>query len=207
MVNAFRKDRTEDLVNRPTHLWLSLRVDLPAWVSSICRFGEAYPTARDRMRLAIALSKENVLQETGGPFGAAIFTADDHVLVSVGVNRVEPLHNSTLHAEMVAIMLAEQAVSSHTLNAADLQPHELYSSCSPCAMCLGAVLWSGVRRVTWSANRDDAMQIGFDEGPVFPQSHEYLTSRGIDLVEGLMRDEANEVLQLYSKRNGLIYNG
>jgi tRNA(Arg) A34 adenosine deaminase TadA len=159
------------------------------------------------MKLAIALSEQNVLQGTGGPFGAAIFTTDDHRLVSVGVNRVEPLHNSALHAEMTAIMLGEHTVGSHTLRAPHLPGHELYSSCSPCAMCLGAVLWSGVRSVVWAANRDDAMQIGFDEGPVFPESHEYLRNRGVELVEGLLREEAQAVLQLYSRQNGLIYNG
>jgi tRNA(Arg) A34 adenosine deaminase TadA len=194
-------------VNHPNELSLSLRIDLPAWVNSVCRLGEIYRTTRDRMKLAIALSEQNVTHGTGGPFGAAIFSVDEHRLVSVGVNRVQPLHNSTLHAEMTAIMLAEHTVGSHTLKAPDLPSHELYSSCSPCAMCLGSVLWSGVRSVVWAANRDDAMQIGFDEGPVFPESHEYLRSRGIELVEGLLRDEAKSVLQLYSRQNGLIYNG
>ena len=194
-------------MNRPNQLCTSLTVDLPVWVTSICHFGEPYRTVRDRMKLAIALSEQNVLHGTGGPFGAAIFRGDDHRLVAVGVNRVEPLHNSTLHAEMVAIMLAEHAVGSLTLNAPHLPPHELYSSCSPCAMCLGAVLWSGVRRVEWGAVREDAMEIGFDEGPVFPDSHKYLRDRGVELVEGTLRDEAKAVLQLYSRQSGLIYNG
>jgi tRNA(Arg) A34 adenosine deaminase TadA len=108
---------------------------------------------------------------------------------------------------MTAIMLAEQTIKSHTLNAPGMPAHELFTSCSPCAMCLGAILWAGVRRVVWGARREDAMRIGFDEGPVFPQSYEYLRSRGIDLVDGLLREEASAVLQLYQKRSGFIYNG
>jgi tRNA(Arg) A34 adenosine deaminase TadA len=197
----------EVVVNQPNQLQIETRFDLPAWVESLCKFGTVYPTPEEKMRLAIALSRENVERGTGGPFGAAIFRADNHRLLAVGVNRVEPLRNSVLHAEITAIMLAERTVDSFTLNGPNMPAHELYSSCSPCAMCLGAILWSGARHVAWGAVRDDAMRIGFEEGPVFPESHKYLSDRGITLVEGLLRDEANDVLQLYHSKSGRIYNG
>lgn len=83
----------------------------------------------------------------------------------------------------------------------------LYSSCEPCAMCLGAILWSGVPRVVYAARREDAEAIGFDEGPVFPASVAYLRDRGIVLEPGPLREEAAAVLRVYVERGGLVYNG
>jgi tRNA(Arg) A34 adenosine deaminase TadA len=127
-------------------------------------------------------------------------------LVSVGVNSVVRLKNSTLHAEMLAIMLAQQRVGSYTLLRSELPPHELVSSCDPCAMCLGAVLWSGVRRLVTGADRTDACALDFDEGPIFPESYAYLLGRGVALTRGILRDEAVAVLELYRRQGGLIYN-
>jgi tRNA(Arg) A34 adenosine deaminase TadA len=156
------------------------------------------------MRLVIAVATQNVIQRTGGPFGAAIFERQSGALVSVGMNSVVRLHNSTLHAEMLAIMLAEQRIGSYTLHG-DVE-HELVTSCDPCAMCLGAILWSGVRRVITGAGRDDAAAIDFDEGPVFPESYAYLEARGIAITRGLLREEAAAVIELYRKQGGPIYN-
>ena len=73
-------------------------------------------------------------------------------------------------------------------------------------MCLGALHWSGVRRVVWAAGRADAARIGFDEGPVFAESHAYLEARGVELVGGVGAAEAREVLEGYARRGGPIYN-
>jgi tRNA(Arg) A34 adenosine deaminase TadA len=85
--------------------------------------------------------------------------------------------------------------------------HVLYTSCEPCAMCLGATLWSGVTRVVWSATREDANRISFDEGPVFAESYAYLRARGLEFEGGVLRDEGREALQLYRQQGGIIYNG
>ena len=74
-------------------------------------------------------------------------------------------------------------------------------------MCLGALLWSGVRRVVCAASREDAIRIGFDEGPVFDASHDYLEARGVEIVRGLLAEEARAVLSDYVRRGGLVYNG
>lgn len=158
------------------------------------------------MQLAIALARWNVLEDTGGPFGAAVFERDAGRLVSVGMNLVVALNNSALHAEMVAFMVAQARVASYTLAGDGLPAHELVTSCEPCAMCLGATLWSGVRRVVCGATRDDAVRLDFDEGPVFDESYEYLAQRGIDVSRGVLREAAADVLALYRKRNGVIYN-
>jgi tRNA(Arg) A34 adenosine deaminase TadA len=123
------------------------------------------------------------------------------------MNSVVRLNNCTLHAEMVAFMMAQQRVGSFTLNAPQLPVHELFTSCEPCAMCLGATLWSGVQRVVYGAAREDASLLKFEEGPVFPESYAYLEERGLAIVRNVLREEARTVLNLYRAKGGKIYNG
>ena len=186
---------------------VAAEVNLPSWIDDVVDWTRRYATDDDRMRLAIALSRENVRRATGGPFGAAIFERESGALVGVGVNSVVRLGNCTLHAEMVAFMLAQQQVGSFTLAAPGLPAHELVTSCEPCAMCLGATLWSGVQRVVYGAAREDATRLDFEEGPVFPESYAYLEARGIVIARNVLRTEAREVLELYRRQGGVIYNG
>ncbi len=182
-------------------------VRLPAWVERVVDANAIYASDEDRMRVAIEAARSNVLHDTGGPFGAAVFEADSGRLVSVGVNMVVPSNNAVLHAEVVAFMVAQARIGSFTLGADHLPAHELFTSCEPCAMCLGAAHWSGVRRVVWSATREDASQLLFDEGPVFPASYDYLEERGMTFVAGVLRSEGRAVLELYRERGGPVYNG
>jgi tRNA(Arg) A34 adenosine deaminase TadA len=184
-----------------------VRVEYPDWVHSTVDFARCYASDEEKMRLAIAVSRENVERGTGGPFGAAVFERESGKLVAVGMNSVLRYNNCTLHGEMVAFMMAQQVVQSFTLNAPNLPEHELFTSCEPCAMCLGATLWSGVRRVVYGAQREDASKLNFEEGPVFPESYTYLEDRGITIVRSLLREEARAVLELYRKKSGKIYNG
>jgi len=187
-------------------LSLAVHVDYPAWVADVVAWETRYRTDEERMRLAIALSRENVEHGTGGPFGAAIFERESGRLVAVGMNSVVRLHNCTLHGEMVAFMMAQRRLGSFTLNAPHLPAHELVTSCEPCAMCLGATLWSGVKRVVYGAGREDASRLNFEEGPVFPQSYTYLQERGVAITRGVLRQEAAAVLELYRRQGGQIYN-
>jgi tRNA(Arg) A34 adenosine deaminase TadA len=123
------------------------------------------------------------------------------------MNSVVRHNNCTLHGEMVAFMMAQRRLGSFTLNTPGLPAHELYTSCEPCAMCLGATLWSGVRRLVSGAAREDASRLNFEEGPVFPESYRYLEARGIEIVRNVLRDEARAVLDAYRAKNGKIYNG
>jgi tRNA(Arg) A34 adenosine deaminase TadA len=182
-------------------------IDYPGWVSETVDWQRGYPSDEERMRLAIELARANVERGTGGPFGAAIFEAESGRLVSIGVNSVVRLNNCALHAEMVAFMMAQQRVGSFTLNAPHLVAHDLVTSCEPCAMCLGATLWSGVRRVVYGAAREDASKLQFEEGPVFPESYRYLEERGLIIIRNVLREEARSVLELYRSRGGMIYNG
>ncbi len=183
----------------PIHLALAL----PDWVAPHVATWPQAPDDRARMRLVLGLARENVQRDGGGPFAAAVFAAGR--AVAVGVNRVLPERNSLLHAEVLAIMLAEKHYASHNLSGPGLPRLCLVSSCEPCAMCLGAILWSGLKRVVGGALREDAEQAGFDEGPVFPASHRYLEARGIELAHGVLREEAREVFDLYRQQGGRLY--
>ena len=183
-----------------------VHIEYPSWVDDTVDWDRTYSDDEERMRLAIAVARANVEHGTGGPFGAAIFEATGR-LVSVGMNSVVRLNNCTLHGEMVAFMMAQQRVGSFTLNSPNLPAHELYTSCEPCAMCLGTTLWSGVQRVAYAATRDDASMLRFEEGPVFPESYKYLEDRGIEIVRRVLREEGRAVLELYRTKSGKIYNG
>jgi tRNA(Arg) A34 adenosine deaminase TadA len=181
-------------------------IDCPDWIDFAITWDATYATDEDRMRLAIELARQNVVRGTGGPFGAAIFERSTGALLSVGVNSVVRLNNSTLHAEMLAIMMAQHRIGSYTLAGSSDASFELFSSCDPCAMCLGAVLWSGLKRMVTGADRDDATALNFEEGPVFPQSYTYLEERGVTITRSLLRKEAAAVLELYRRQGGQIYN-
>ncbi len=185
----------------------AIKIDLPSWVESLVDCDQRYGSDEEKMSLAINLALENVLQSGGGPFGAAIFDSQTGKILSVGVNQVLRLNNSCLHAEVVAIMIAQASLKSYSLKFSGAPQYELFTSCEPCCMCLGAVLWSGVSRVVCGATKDDASRIGFDEGPVYESSYKYLRDRGIEINRGLMREEAVKAFDLYKERDGIIYNG
>src|SRR5687767_6505947 len=105
----------------------TMLVTWPEWVHEIVTFGRRYETDDDRMRLAIELARQNVVRGTGGPFGAAIFEQSTGALLSVGVNSVVRLNNSTLHAEMLAIMMAQHRLDSYTLAGSPTATYELVS--------------------------------------------------------------------------------
>jgi tRNA(Arg) A34 adenosine deaminase TadA len=191
--------------NSDTHP--AIHVEYPDWVDTVVDWERRYASDEEKMRLAIAVSRENVVRGTGGPFGAAIFERDSGRLVAVGMNSVVRFNNCTLHGEMVAFMMAQQRIGSFTLHSPSLPTHELFTSCEPCAMCLGATLWSGVRRVVCGAAREDASRLDFDEGPVFPESYRYLEDRGIAIEHHVLREDARAVLELYRTTSGKIYNG
>ncbi|MDD5364011.1 MAG: nucleoside deaminase [Gallionellaceae bacterium] len=181
-----------------------LPIGLPDWAAAFDDPTLVIADEETRMRLAVDLARGNVEHGSGGPFGAAIFSLDDGHLIAIGVNSVMRLHSSVLHAEMMAILRAQRALGSYTLKQSG---HALYTSCEPCAMCLGGVLWSGLNRLVCGAPAAAARTIGFDEGPVYPDSYRHLEQAGIAVRRGLLADEASAVIRLYSERGGAIYNG
>lgn len=186
-----------------------LTLTLPSWVSSLLeRENQFFPEIHDRVDLVLKLCHRNILEKTGGPFAAAIFEEETGYLVSVGVNRVVPENCSAAHAEMMAFMLAQNALGSFDLGREGGPSHQLVTSAQMCAMCLGATVWSGVRSVVFSATAEDVERIvGFDEGPIHPHWQAELTQRGIHIYPTFKRAEAVDLLELYQQQGGIVYNG
>ncbi len=180
-------------------------VTLPGWFEGRAAKPQTIPSIEDRMKFVIDLARENIRHRTGGPFGAAVFDAAGN-LISAGVNLVETANCSILHAEMVAIALAQKALGRYDLSDGNRLAYELVTATEPCAMCFGAVPWSGVNRLVCGARDADARAIGFDEGPKLVRWQEALAERGIAVVSDVLRKEAAEVLQEYLASGGTIYN-
>ncbi len=182
-------------------------LQLPAWLKEFAAaHRQFFDTAEARMQLAIELARLNIKHGTGGPFGAAIFNMDTHELLSAGVNLVVASNCSMAHAEMIAISSAQQTLNNFDLGASGLPRFELVTSSQPCAMCFGALTWSGIHRLVCGARDEDARAIGFDEGPRHPHWIEELNKRNITVTTDICRDEAKAVLQHYAEAEGVIYN-
>ncbi len=181
----------------------SITIDLPEWVWQ--RVGDRPNLASedDRMALVIDLAEGNVA-DGGGPFAAAVFD-ESGTLIAPGVNRVVPSSAPIAHAEIVAIAMAGQVLGTWDLASAGA--FELVTSTEPCAMCLGAVPWSGVRRMVCGARDEDARAVGFDEGHKPPDWVEHLATVGIEVRRDVLRREAAAVLRDYAAGGGSIYNG
>ena len=113
------------------------------------------------MRLAIELANESVAQG-GGPFGAVVVKNGE--VISARANRVTLDNDPTAHAEVAAIREACSKLGSFSLSGC-----EIYASCEPCPMCLGAIYWAGIERVYYAATRHHAAQAGFDDSSIYDQ--------------------------------------
>jgi|SRR5580692_3029941 guanine deaminase len=143
------------------------------------------------MERAIALSIENVRSGSGGPF-AALIVRDGSILAS-GTNRVTTMLDPTAHAEVVAIRAACRALSS-----IQLSDCEMYTTCEPCPMCMGAIYWARLARVYYANTRDDAAQAGFDDSLIYAQLVLSPGDRTISMVQ-LMREQAQEAFREWEK--------
>lgn len=189
-----------------THQGSRIDIALPEWLSAFAARQSIIESVDERMTFVIAAARTNVQAATGGPFAAAVFERDTGRLVSLGVNLVTRANLSVLHAEIVALTLAQQALGTYDLGGTGLPRHELVTSTEPCAMCYGAVLWSGVTRLVCAARSQDARRIGFDEGPEQTDWAVALAQRGIEAHYDVRRDEAAAVLAEYVRGGGRIYN-
>lgn len=175
---------------------------------------DAQPGHAGFMSMVIELSRLNYqkgkTQEQGGPFAAAVVHKQTGDVLSIGVNRVIPLNTSIAHAEMVALTRAQQALGQFSLRTAQSEerPYILYTSAQMCAMCLGAVCWSGVGEVVFGATANETERLtGFDEGPIHPQWREELESRGIKVTGPVLPKKAQKVLEEYKNQEKIIYAG
>lgn len=147
---------------------------------------------RSFMARAIQLSVENVRQGNGGPFGAVIVKDDG--IVAEGMNSVTATNDATAHAEMVAIRKACAELKSFSLRNC-----EIYTSCEPCPMCLGAIYWAHLSRVYFGNVAADASKIGFDDSFIYREFAQPVGERKIPMIQ-MMRDEALAAFRAWQKK-------
>ena len=150
------------------------------------------------MARAIELAIENVRQGLGGPFGALV--VKDGEVIAEGVNSVTATNDPTAHAEILAI---RQACAK--LQRFELRGCELYCSCEPCPMCLGAIYWARPARIYFAATAADAAQAGFDDSFIYSEISRSYSERRIPMMQ-LMSNEALEAFRAWERQpNKLPY--
>ncbi|HVZ72959.1 MAG TPA: deaminase [Polyangia bacterium] len=183
-------------------------LSLPEWARDAVAAAPTHlPALEDRMRWVIGLSRTNFLENTGGPFAAGVFEEATGRVVSVGVNRVVPGRCSSAHAEVMALSLAQQSIAGHDLGGPGQPLHQIVINWTPCAMCCGAIVWSGIRSVVIAGSGPEMERLtGFDEGPIHPSWQDELGRRGIAVRDGVLRDEALRAFAEFASSGRPVYN-
>ncbi len=150
------------------------------------------------MARAIQLSLDNVTSGAGGPFGAVI--VKDGAIIAEGANRVTASNDPTAHAEVVAIRAACAKLGAFTL-----QDCEIYTSCEPCPMCLGAIYWAHIAHIYFGNIAADASAIGFDDSLIYRQFAKPLADRSIPMTP-MMREQARAAFRAWQEKpNKILY--
>lgn len=136
------------------------------------------------MRMAIALSEDNVKNNLGGPFGAVV--VKDNVVIASSANRVMKDNDPTAHAEVAAIRLACKELGTYNLSGC-----EIYTSCEPCPMCLGAIYWAHIDKIYYANTKVDAANIGFDDFLIYDELGCEMEKRKIPFVQLLPKEAIN----------------
>lgn len=188
---------------------MQFTISLPDWAEAeLAKLPAHLPTLEERMTAVIHFSRLNIEHNTGGPFAAGLFERDSGRLVVIGVNRVVPQHCSSAHAEVVTLSLAQQKLGTFDLGGPGLPAYQLVVNWRPCAMCYGAVVWSGVRSLAIAGSGPELETItGFDEGPIHPHWQRELEKRGIEVIDGVLTAEAVAVFEQFRQSGALVYNG
>jgi tRNA(Arg) A34 adenosine deaminase TadA len=146
----------------------------------------------DFMRRAIALSRTNMHQGAGGPFGAVV--AKDGHIIGEGWNQVTSTQDPTAHAEVMAIRAAARHLGSHSLKGS-----VLYTSCEPCPMCLAATYWARIDQYYYANNQQDAAAIGFDDVFLYQEFLKPAAARTLS-AQRLLGDEARTVFDEWAAK-------
>lgn len=190
-------------------LSVEFEASLPGWlVDELPALAAAGPldTVEERVALANRLADRNWRAGNGGPFAAVVVDAASGDLVSVGVNVVLATDLSSVHAEVMALSLAQRRLGRWDLGAdgADL---ELVVNWRPCVMCYGATMWSGVRSLVVAGAGAEVEELtGFDEGPMPEDWIGEFERRGIRVSVGVGHDEAIEVFRAFGASGAVVYN-
>lgn len=148
------------------------------------------------MARAIELAIQNVREGCGGPFAAVV--VKDGQIIAEGTNRVTATNDPTAHAEVTAIREACKALGDFQLTGC-----EIYTSCEPCPMCLGAIYWARPARVYFGGAAADAAAVGFDDSMIYEQLQLPYAGRRIPMIQ-LMRDEAQEAFRAWQQKSDKI---
>jgi len=184
----------------------SFTASLPEWAAT-----RPYPsvlaTHDDRVALTNELAARNFVEGNGGPFAAIVVDRVTGELVSVGVNVVLSTKKSSVHAEVMALSLAQERVGEWDLGASSDQELELVVNWRPCTMCYGALVWSGVKHLVIAGDGPECENLtGFDEGPMPADWVAELEKRGISVTIGVQRDAAVAVFAEYGRSGATVYN-
>ncbi len=147
---------------------------------------------KELMRKAIELSIKGMLANEGGPFGAIV--VKDGKIVGKGNNKVSSTNDPTAHAEVVAIRDA-----CKNLNTFQLDDCDIYTSCEPCPMCLGAIYWARPRKVFYACTKKDAAAIGFDDDFIYKELEIPMKDRKIPFVQ-LLQNEGIKAFQMWESK-------
>lgn len=145
------------------------------------------------MQRAIELARNGMESNKGGPFGAVI--VKDGVIVGEGCNQVTSTNDPTAHAEVTAIRNACKHLNSFQLDGCDL-----YTSCEPCPMCLGAIYWARPNNIYYACTREDAANVGFDDQFIYDELGKDMSMRKIKITQ-VMRDGALKVFEQWNEKN------
>ena len=148
------------------------------------------------MREAIALSLSNINTCNGGPFGAVIVKNGE--IIARGANNVTSTNDPTAHAEVVAIRQACERLQTFQLTGC-----EIYASCEPCPMCLGAIYWARLDKLYYANTKTDAAAINFDDKFIYEELEKPLDQRSL-FTRQLLRDEALEAFKKWSQMDEKI---
>ena len=150
----------------------------------------------DFMRRAIALALDNVRSGQGGPFAAIV--VKEGRIIAEGANRVTAANDPTAHAEIVAIREACRALGSFRLSGC-----ELYTTCEPCPMCLGAIYWARPARVYFGATAADAAAAGFDDAVIYNELKVPPGNRRIPMGQ-LLREDSLAIFSAWKQQEGKV---
>ncbi len=151
---------------------------------------------KSHMKEAIELAFSNVTENKGGPFGAVV--VKDGKIIGKGANLVTDTNDPTAHAEIVAIREAAQHIGSF-----ELKDCEIYTSCEPCPMCLGAIYWARIDKLYYAATKDDAAKADFDDSFIYKEFSLPKDQRSIQSLQ-LMRDDAVKVFEAWNENGNKV---
>ena len=187
----------------------NFNLNLPDWaVAELAKLPTHVTSLEERMSIVNRFAQLNVEHNTGGPFAAGIFEIETGKLVVVGVNRVVPSNCSSAHAEVMTISLAQHLLGTFDLGGPGMPAHQMVVNWRPCAMCYGAVVWSGLRSLAIAGSGPELEDItGFDEGPIHPDWQTELEKRGIEVIDNINTEEALIAFHAFADSGRVVYNG